>query len=179
MGSKKSSKAVRKPIENAPLHDFLSTDITCNVNTSIATSTISVAAGSTVSFKLDKGKKIYHPGPAAIYLGKAPKKAKDWDGQGKAWFKVRPRRRVITGALTMAQIAEWGATFEPFQFKSYGKDTFKATIPADISSGEVCTIVVDGLAQHSFMHDAVFNSGRAYWAAYPWCPRVLRRLCTD
>jgi hypothetical protein len=47
-----------------------------------------VAAGNQIGFKLDDNKMIYHPGPVAIYLGKAPKKVTDWDGSGKRWFKV-------------------------------------------------------------------------------------------
>ena len=87
-GSKTSTKAVRRPAENAPVHNWNSSEITCNINTTNATEIVSVAAGSQIGFKLDDNKTIYHPGPVAIYLGKAPKKVVDWDGSGKRWFKV-------------------------------------------------------------------------------------------
>ncbi|KIM34770.1 lytic polysaccharide monooxygenase [Hebeloma cylindrosporum] len=119
-GSKSSTEAVRRPAENAPIHNWNSSEITCNVNTTNATEVVSVVAGSTIGFKLDENKTIYHPGPVAIYLGKAPKKVGDWDGSGKRWFKI----------------AEWGPTFRPFIFSSLGKSTFTAKIPADVPSGE-------------------------------------------
>jgi hypothetical protein len=87
-GSKTSTKAIRRPAENAPVHNWNSSEITCNINTTNATEIVSVAAGSQIGFKLDDNKTIYPPGPVAIYLGKAPKKVADCDGSGKRWFKV-------------------------------------------------------------------------------------------
>lgn len=49
---------------------------------------MSVVAGTKISLVLEKGKTIYHAGPLSIYMGKAPKKAADWDGSGARWFKV-------------------------------------------------------------------------------------------
>lgn len=80
--------AVRRPAENSPIHDITSSGATCNVGLSPATETVSVSAGSLIGFKLEPGKTIYHKGPAAMYLGKAPGKAADWDGSGQNWFKV-------------------------------------------------------------------------------------------
>ncbi|KAF9476135.1 hypothetical protein BDN70DRAFT_839720 [Pholiota conissans] len=119
-GKKTSTNAVRRPAENAPVHDFLGTEITCNVNTTNATETVPIVAGGTVGFELDENKRIYHLGPAAIYLGKAPGKVGHWDGSGKRWFKI----------------AEWGATFNPFTFRSLNKSKFTAVIPKDVPSGE-------------------------------------------
>lgn len=53
-----------------------------------ATETVTVAAGSRVGFKLGADKTVYHMGPASMWLGKAPERAADWDGSGKAWFKA-------------------------------------------------------------------------------------------
>ncbi|KAK0432778.1 glycoside hydrolase family 61 protein [Armillaria borealis] len=117
-GSTKSTGAVRLPQNNSPVTDVESADITCNVNPSPATETVSVAAGSTIGFILDNT--IYHLGPAAIYLGKAPTTAADWDGSGANWFKI----------------AEWGAAFNPFTFKDYGLSQLTTTLPSDIPSGE-------------------------------------------
>ncbi|KAF9484786.1 hypothetical protein BDN70DRAFT_872032 [Pholiota conissans] len=116
-GSTTSSAAIRMPTSNSPVTDVTSPDITCNINTP-ATATVSVAAGSTIGFDLDNT--IYHQGPAAIYLGKAPTTAADWDGSGANWFKI----------------AEWGATFDPFTFTDYNLAQLTTTIPAATPSGD-------------------------------------------
>lgn len=85
-GSTTSSAAIRMPLNNSPVTDVTSNDIRCNVSPTPATETVSVAAGSTIGFKLDNT--LYHQGPAAIYLGKAPSTAASWDGSGANWFKV-------------------------------------------------------------------------------------------
>lgn len=85
-GSTTSMAAVRQPLNNSPVQDVTSNDITCNVSPSPATETVSIAPGSTIGFKLDNT--LYHQGPAAIYLGKAPSSAASWDGSGSNWFKV-------------------------------------------------------------------------------------------
>ncbi|KAK0219400.1 glycosyl hydrolase family 61-domain-containing protein [Armillaria nabsnona] len=117
-GSTKSTGAVRLPQNNSPVTDVESADITCNVNPSPATETVSVAAGSTIGFILDNT--IYHQGPAAIYLGKAPTTAANWDGSGANWFKI----------------AEWGATFNPFTFTDFNLGQLTTTLPSDIPAGE-------------------------------------------
>ncbi|PPQ77853.1 hypothetical protein CVT25_015347 [Psilocybe cyanescens] len=121
-GSKSSTKAIRKPAENAPVHNYTGSEITCNINTSKATQTVSIAAGSKITMELGEKKTIYHPGPVTIYLGKAPSKAADWEGTGKRWFKI----------------AEWGPNLNPFSFNNIiGKSTFTVTIPKEVLSGEV------------------------------------------
>ncbi|KAF8055219.1 glycoside hydrolase family 61 protein [Lyophyllum atratum] len=117
-GDKTSTKAVRQPQDNSPIKPVSSTDMRCNVNPGHATETVTVVAGSTIGFKLDS--KIYHQGPAAIYLGKAPRTAATWDGSGANWFKI----------------AEWGATLHPFGFKNLGMTELTTTIPKDTPSGE-------------------------------------------
>ncbi|KAK1227639.1 hypothetical protein PQX77_009352 [Marasmius sp. AFHP31] len=117
-GSTKSTAAVRQPLSNSPVQDVTSNDIRCNVNPSPASETVSVAAGSTIGFVLDNT--IYHQGPAAIYLGKAPSTAASWDGSGANWFKI----------------AEWGATFNPFQFTDFNANQLTTTIPSSVPAGE-------------------------------------------
>lgn len=85
-GSTQSTGAVRKPINNSPVTSVTSNDVRCNVSPGAATETVSVASGSTIGFKLDNT--LYHQGPAAIYLGKAPGSVASWDGSGANWFKV-------------------------------------------------------------------------------------------
>jgi len=107
------------PLSNSPVTSVTSPDITCNVNPTPATETVQVAAGATIGFKLDNT--LYHPGPAAIYLGKAPSTAASWDGSGANWFKI----------------AEWGATFNPFAFTDQNASQLTTTIPANTPAGEV------------------------------------------
>lgn len=87
-GGKTSTAAIRQPLNNSPVESASSADQRCNRSPRAATETISVSAGSSVSFKLDNT--LYHSGPAAIYLGKAPGSAASWDGSGANWFKVAP-----------------------------------------------------------------------------------------
>ncbi|KAF9255545.1 glycoside hydrolase family 61 protein [Marasmius fiardii PR-910] len=119
-GSTTSTAAVRQPLSNSPVQDVTSKDITCNVTPHPATETVSVAAGSTIGFKLDNT--LYHQGPAAIYLGKVPSggTAASWDGSGGNWFKI----------------AEWGATFNPFTFTDFNAAQLTTTIPSTVPAGE-------------------------------------------
>lgn len=87
-GHKISTRAVRQPKDNSPVLEYASgTDIICNSHPSVARETVQIAAGNKIGFRLDIP--IYHMGPAAIYLGHAPRKVADWDGRGRRWFKVR------------------------------------------------------------------------------------------
>ncbi|KAL5504072.1 hypothetical protein ACEPAH_8145 [Sanghuangporus vaninii] len=86
-GGASSTAAVRQPINNSPVEDVTSNDITCNRTPSPATDTVTVTAGSTVGFVLNNS--IYHQGLAAIYLGKTSNSAASWDGSGANWFKLR------------------------------------------------------------------------------------------
>lgn len=88
-GGTSSTTAVRKPLSNSPVESATSTNLRCNVNPTPATTTVSVAAGSSIGFQLDNT--LYHQGPAAIYLGKAPSTAAAWDGSGANWFKVNSK----------------------------------------------------------------------------------------
>lgn len=119
-GSETSTAAVRLPVNNSPVTDVTSPDITCNVDPGAATDTVSVAAGSTVGFILDNT--LYHQGPAAIYLGQVPsgETAATWDGSGANWFKI----------------AEWGATFDPFTFTDFNLSQLSTTIPSDVPAGD-------------------------------------------
>ncbi|KAG6863686.1 hypothetical protein C0991_004123, partial [Blastosporella zonata] len=117
-GSTTSTAAVRQPLNNSPVASVTSNDVRCNVNPTSATATVTVAAGSTIGFQLDNT--VYHLGPAAIYLGKAPSTAASWDGSGANWFKI----------------AEWGATFNPFTFTDANVSQLTTTIPANTPAGE-------------------------------------------
>jgi hypothetical protein len=87
-GSTQSNAAVRQPANNSPVEAVASGAMTCGASPGSAAETVDVAAGSSVSFKLDNN--LYHPGPAAVYLGQVPsgQTAASWDGSGANWFKV-------------------------------------------------------------------------------------------
>ncbi|KAG8739548.1 hypothetical protein FRC10_005458 [Ceratobasidium sp. 414] len=111
---------IRPVPNNSPVTDVTSNDVRCNVGGTSAgsTTTATVAAGSTVGFVLDNT--VYHQGPLAVYLGKAPSSASSWDGSGANWFKIY----------------ELGATFNPFNFLAEGQSTFTFKIPGSIPAGE-------------------------------------------
>jgi len=118
-GSTTTSSSVRQPANNSPVTSVTSSAVTCNSQAK-ASSTTLVSAGSTVGFKLDNT--VYHQGPAAIYLGKVPsgQTAATWDGSGANWFKI----------------AEWGATFSPFQFTDFNVGQLTTTLPRSVPNGD-------------------------------------------
>ncbi|KAF8060181.1 glycoside hydrolase family 61 protein [Lyophyllum atratum] len=117
-GGTTSTAAVRQPVNNSPVTSVTSNDVRCNTNPGAASQTLSVTSGSSIGFKLDNT--LYHSGPAAIYLGKAPGSVASWDGSGANWFKI----------------AEWGANFNPFKFTAEGQSQLTATIPSSTPAGE-------------------------------------------
>lgn len=114
-----STAAVRIPKSNSPVQPPTSSHMTCNDETSAATDTVTVPAGSIIGFKVQNNN-IFHPGPAAIYLGAAPDKAENWDGSGRRWTKI----------------AEWGATYNPFKFVSQYQSELVTTVPENTPQGE-------------------------------------------
>ncbi|KAG8696113.1 hypothetical protein FRC11_000968 [Ceratobasidium sp. 423] len=105
---------IRPVSSNSPVEDVSSTNMRCNVGgaSGSGTTTTTFPAGSTVGFVLDNT--VYHPGPLAVYMGKAPSgtAAAAWDGSGANWFKIY----------------EMGADFSPFKFQSM--------VPKTIPSGD-------------------------------------------
>jgi hypothetical protein len=73
---------------NSPVTDVDSLDIRCNVDATTGnnTSTLGVAAGSTIGFTVKT--EIGHPGPLLVYMAKAPTTAAAFDGSGESWFKI-------------------------------------------------------------------------------------------
>lgn len=120
-GGTQSTSAVRTPGSNSPVEDVTSGSITCGLGPRGASETVTVAAGSSVGFKLDNT--LYHTGPASIYLGQVPsgQTAASWNGSGAQWFKI----------------AEWGAQFNPFKFSADGQSQLSTTLPSNIPAGEV------------------------------------------
>ena len=72
---------------NSPVTDLADKNLRCNVNggSGSATTTVSVAAGSSVSFTADQA--VYHQGPVSFYMTKVDSAAAA-DGSTD-WFKVK------------------------------------------------------------------------------------------
>jgi len=104
---------------NSPVTDLNSNDLRCNVGATTGgnTETVTVAAGSSFTFKLDTP--VYHQGPVSVYMSKAPGAAKDYDGSG-GWFKI----------LDLGPSFNGGSASWPMS------DTYTFNIPSCIPSGE-------------------------------------------
>jgi hypothetical protein len=94
---------------NGPVTDVSSSQVRCyELNPGKgAPNTQSVAAGSSVTFKVAPN--LYHPGPLLFYMAKVPvgKTAKDWDGSGNVWFKIyEEKSTVANGGLAWGSLSE-------------------------------------------------------------------------
>ncbi|KAG8694868.1 hypothetical protein FRC09_009539 [Ceratobasidium sp. 395] len=120
---------------NSPVAGVGGNEITCNVGgrSGGATQTATIAAGSTVTFNMDKA--IYHHGVINVYMAKAPGAAVNYDGSGKNWFKISQLSAVTDGGKTIT----WPAD----NLTSY---TFK--IPATLPAGEYL-IRIEHIALHN------------------------------
>ncbi|KAF2661682.1 lytic polysaccharide monooxygenase [Lophiostoma macrostomum CBS 122681] len=81
---------------NSPVTDLKSTDLRCNVGASANggnTTTVSVTAGSSVTFTADTA--VYHQGPVSFYMSKVAD-ATASDGSGD-WFKIKEIGPTFTG----------------------------------------------------------------------------------
>jgi|TARA_R110002003_G_scaffold104_34_gene8489 hypothetical protein len=78
---------IRPVPNNSPVTVLSDPNLRCNVNggSGGSTTTVSVAAGSTVSFTADQA--VYHQGPVSFYMQKATSAASS-DGSGD-WFKIK------------------------------------------------------------------------------------------
>ena len=108
----------RNTNNNSPVTSLSSNDLRCNVGggSGASTSTVSVAAGSSISFTADQA--VYHQGPVAFYMSKVDNAATS-DGSGD-WVKIK----------------EIGPTFSGGQAKWDMSLTYSATIPSCIAPGD-------------------------------------------
>ncbi|KAL2071448.1 hypothetical protein VTL71DRAFT_12683 [Oculimacula yallundae] len=115
---------------NSPVTDLTSTDLTCNAGAETGgnTSTVSIAAGSTLTFSSDTP--VYHNGPVSVYMAKAPTTAAAFDGSGDVWFKI----------------LDIGPTFPGGTWDL--KQTYDVPIPACISAGEYL-VRIQSMAIHN------------------------------
>ncbi|KAG8784950.1 hypothetical protein FRC15_002287 [Serendipita sp. 397] len=117
---------------NGPITNVQSTDIRCNLGAATTTGTLTVAAGSTVTFKVYTS--ISHPGPLLWYMAKAPSTVNGWDGSGNVWFKI----------------GQTGATFSggAMNWPSSGLTSVSIKIPSSLRAGEYL-LRVEHIALHS------------------------------
>ncbi|PGH11403.1 hypothetical protein AJ79_04904 [Helicocarpus griseus UAMH5409] len=116
---------------NSPVTDLASNDLRCNVGaTGANTETVTIPAGSEFSFTSDTA--VYHQGPVAFYMAKAPGAASEYDGSGQSWFKIK----------------EIGPTFNGGQAEWDMSSTYSATIPASVPDGDYL-IRIEQLAIHN------------------------------
>jgi hypothetical protein len=103
---------------NSPVTDLSSNDLRCNVGggSGAQTTTVSVAAGSKVTFTADQA--VYHQGPVSFYLSKVAS-ASGADGSAD-WMKIK----------------EIGPTFSGNQANWDMKAAYDVTIPSCVAAGE-------------------------------------------
>lgn len=112
---------VRKNTQNnSPVTDLASNDLRCNKGGETAgnTTTVSLAAGSSVTFTADV--QVYHQGPVSVYMAKAPTTAAVFDGSGTVWFKI----------------LDIGPKFPGGDWKATQQTSFTFNLPTCIPAGE-------------------------------------------
>ena len=102
-------------------------DIVCNqgaFSSAGKTEVLTVNAGEEVRLKLGVGAKFQHPGPALVYMSKAPTgSVKEYDGSGD-WFKIFDEGVCGNGDFTTTA------------WCTYNRDWVAAKIPKDTPNGE-------------------------------------------
>ncbi|KAF2834384.1 lytic polysaccharide monooxygenase [Patellaria atrata CBS 101060] len=100
---------------NSPVTDLSSPDLRCNVGgaSGSSTSTVSIAAGSTVTFTSDTA--VYHQGPISFYMTKVANAATA-DGS-TPWFKIAD--------ISVSSSGQWPM-----------RNTYDVQIPSCIAAGE-------------------------------------------
>ncbi|KAG8833266.1 hypothetical protein FRC17_011041 [Serendipita sp. 399] len=112
-----------RPWANSPLGpvtDVSSPSIRCNTGAALTTGTLTIPAGSTVTFRVDPS--VTHPGPLLWYMAKALSSVNGWDGIGTVWFKIAQ-----TGAVVSGSTITWPAQ---------GLTKVSARIPSSLPAGE-------------------------------------------
>jgi len=109
---------IRPVPNNSPVTVLTDNALRCNVNgaSGSGTTTVAVAAGSTITWTADQA--VYHQGPVAFYMTKVSSAASA-DGS-TPWFKIK----------------EIGPDFSSGQAKWDMSQTYSVTIPNQIQAGE-------------------------------------------
>ncbi|KAH8178616.1 glycosyl hydrolase family 61 domain-containing protein [Sarocladium implicatum] len=117
------------PAEDIRDNSFVdSEDIVCNqgaFTNAAKTDVLEVAAGSEVRVKLGVQARMEHPGPALVYMSRAPDDdVKSYDGSGD-WFKIFEE-----------DVCNTGGDFTTDAWCTWSEDEMAADIPADTPDGE-------------------------------------------
>ncbi|KAF4311024.1 Glycoside hydrolase family 61 [Botryosphaeria dothidea] len=83
-----------------------------------------VKAGSKFAMKLAVGATMQHPGPALVYMSKAPSSASDYEGDGE-WFKIYEE-----------SVCNQSGDFTKDAWCTWDKDRIEFALPADLPDGE-------------------------------------------
>ncbi|KAM0714105.1 hypothetical protein Q7P37_011069 [Cladosporium fusiforme] len=128
---------------NNPMKSLTSNDLRCNVGSqsyAAETSTLKIAAGSTLGFALDID--IWHPSVSALYMTKVSK-ASTADGS-TPWFKVYELGGDFSSSTDGQDLKNW---------PSYGRRKLTFTIPKSLPSGDYL-LRAENLALHEASHKA-------------------------
>lgn len=103
---------------NSPITDVTSNDLRCNEGgaSGAGVETLPMSPGGSFTFTTDTP--VYHNGPIAIYMAKAPGSVASFDGSGTVWFKIWQQ----------------GPTFNPVTWPL--SQTYTASLPASLPAGE-------------------------------------------
>lgn len=100
--------------------------------TAAATSILSVAAGTTLSFTvLGNPDNLYHPGYLDVYMCNVPNAAAEDAGSEACWFKIYELPPV------------WVSSAVGFSFPSEGLPEITFTIPKDTPTGKPLCLLQD------------------------------------
>ncbi|VUC24142.1 unnamed protein product [Clonostachys rosea] len=126
----------------------LSTDFRCNLGATSgsATDVAQVAPGAQLALKLAVGATMQHPGPAFVYMSKAPGNVKEYTGDGD-WFKIHQEGLCNDGPVTTTAWCTWD------------KDRISFQIPTDTPAGQYLVRV-----EHVGLHGAHAGEAEFYYA---------------
>ena len=83
-----------------------------------------VAAGTKMAMKLGVGATMKHPGPAMVYMSKAPSSVKEYEGDGE-WFKIFE-----------SGVCDPSKDFLGTAWCTWDNDRIEFTVPAEVPEGE-------------------------------------------
>ncbi|EIM86332.1 uncharacterized protein STEHIDRAFT_139981 [Stereum hirsutum FP-91666 SS1] len=134
-----------------PMTDVTSSDVRCYDSAeSDTSSTLSVAAGSTIGFTVSGNPaNLYHPGVVNVYMAQAPSgtDVADFDGSGDVWFKVYEISAVTDGGSTIT-------------FPATGMSSVNFPVPSETPTGQYIVRI-----EHIALHVASTYGGAQFYIA--------------
>lgn len=132
---------------NSPVTDLASNDLRCNVGgaSGASTTTVSVAAGSSVTFTADQA--VYHQGPVSFYLTKVASAAAA-DGSSD-WVKIKEIGPTFSGGQATWDLKGTSLIRStPSILANTQADNYSVTIPTCVAAGEYL-LRIEQLAIHN------------------------------